>query len=118
MKIQCSYCGKWFENTDFKPRETFKGIDEHHNPPKFLTGEKKWNDFEGRCFFNLCREHHKFLHDEILKIMNKVVGTLKWNGSEYWLLQKLSPNQRKEVTKEVFEFTNKWIFQSNYNKKE
>ena len=113
MKLQCSYCGELFENTDYEKGETFKGIDEHHNPPKFLTGEKEWNDFEGRHFLNLCRKHHRELHDEIIIILNKIARTLKFNKSEHWVCQKLTPTQKKEATKEVFEFTREWLSQRN-----
>jgi len=113
MKLQCSYCGQWFENTDYEKGETFKGIDEHHNPPKFLTSEKEWFNFEGKELLNLCREHHRKLHDEILIILNRIAGTLKFNRSEYWLTQKLSAIQKQQATKEVFEYTRQWISQKN-----
>lgn len=113
MRMQCSYCGEWFENTDFKSGETFKGIDEHHNPPKFLTGEEEWNDFEGRQLLCLCREHHRELHDEILVIINRIARTLKFNKSEYWVCQRMSISQKQEATREVFEYTKRWLSQKN-----
>jgi hypothetical protein len=110
---ECAKCHEKFCNQDYPAGSIFQGIDEHHNPPKFLTGEKEWNDFEGRQFLNLCREHHRELHDEIIVILNRVAKTLKCNKSEHWVCQKMSPAQKKEATKEVFEYTKRWLSQKN-----
>lgn len=113
MILKCSKCNKDVDNTIFQSGEIFKGIDEHHNPPKFLTGEDNWNKFDGRDLLNLCRDCHRELHNIILIMMNKKANTLKFNGSEYWLCRKMSIQQKEELAKEVFEYTNQWISQKD-----
>lgn len=105
MEEYCSYCKK----SDFEKWEkgkTYVGLDLHHNPPEFLFGfGETW---EGKRYY-LCRKCHKELHQEIKKILNRVVGTMKFCNSEDWLLKKMSITQMREARIEVWEFTEKWI---------
>jgi len=101
--MKCDKCGNDFSGYIYEKGETYNGIDEHHNPPKFLM--RNW---EGK-FYNLCRGCHRKLHDEIIIILNKVAGTLKFNKSEHWVTKKMSPNQIEEARKIVYIFTEEWI---------
>ena len=106
---QCEKCLKMFEDNEFVRGETYKAIDEHHNPPKFLMDKDKW---KGELPF-LCRECHREIHNIIIRMMNKKAGTLKFLNSEHWLLKKMSLNQRDELAVEVFNFTKEWLKDGN-----
>lgn len=108
-EIVCDYCNHAFKIKAEKG-VTYKGIDEHHNPPKFMFEEnEKW---VGELL-NLCRKHHRELHDEIIKILNEEVGTLKFVNSEHWVWIKMSINDRKKARERVYTFTKKWIKENN-----
>lgn len=100
--MKCDKCKKEFDD-EWKSGVTYKGIDEHHNPPKFMVDE--WNGF----FYYLCRKCHRELHDEIIKILNKFSVSLKFNKSEYWTWLKILPRNRPKATEEVFDFTEGWV---------
>ena len=104
--MKCNKCGKdKFE--DWKNGITYEGLDEHHNPPEFISEylKEKWSGE----YYSLCRKCHRELHDEIIKIMNKKAETLKFIKSEYWVMQRMSLNQLRECKKEIYDFTNKWL---------
>lgn len=100
----CEKCGGDFEEFVYEKGETYKGIDGHHNPPTFLM-KVNW---EGEIH-NLCREHHRELHDKIIVILNSIARTLKFIKSEHWVLQKMSPKQIEEARKVVYKFTREWL---------
>lgn len=101
--MKCNKCKKEFFNGEWKSGETYKGIDEHHNPPKFMM--EIW---KGK-FYNLCRDCHRELHDEIIKILNDEANTLKFVNSEHWVWLKIIPKNRLKATKRVFKFTEEWV---------
>ena len=88
--------------------KTYWGLDEHHNPPKFLCV----GDWNGKTYF-LCRKHHVELHKEIKIILNKIAGTMKFCNSEDWLCKKMTLNQIEQAKKEVYDFTEEWIKNGN-----
>ena len=101
-------CDKCKKNIDSKWESgiTYEGIDFHHNPPQFLM-----KDWKGDLL-TLCRNCHtgsNGIHNKILILMNKKANTLKFNGSEHWLLQKMCQKDIDELANEVFEFTNNWL---------
>ena len=100
--MRCDKCGGDFDEKAEKYK-TYKGIDVHHNPPQFLMD--KW---EGETY-NLCRKCHRELHDEIIKILNQVAHTLKFNKNEYWVCQQMSPNEKEIAKQVVYDFTNRWL---------
>ena len=108
MKCAYVYCDK--EEEKWERYKTYKGLDEHHNPPKFLCrGEvPNGNYWRGKTYF-LCRKHHRELHDKILKILNRIAGTLKFVNSEHWALQRMNEEQIERAKKEVYDFTEEWI---------
>jgi hypothetical protein len=102
----CDKCKEDFTETTYKTGETYKGIDEHHNPPKFLF--KKKSEWKGKTYF-LCRDDHVELHRQIKIILNKIAGTLKFCNSEDWLCKKMCDNQILIARGEVYNFTEEWI---------
>lgn len=122
--MKCAYCGE--DGEEWESGKTYKGLDEHHNPPKFLFvgemknaygdiipfGKKEWS---GKTYF-LCRKHHTELHKEIKKILNKIAGSLKFVNSEDWILKKMTINQINQARQEVYNFTEEWIKNGNTNK--
>jgi hypothetical protein len=111
--MKCQKCGKDFSDAIWKSGETYEGIDQHHNPPEFIS------DYLGEAwsgeFYNLCRKHHRELHDEILKILNKKSTALKFINSEYWICKRMNKNQIKEAQKEIYEFTLIWLNKGGEN---
>jgi hypothetical protein len=103
----CDKCKK--DNKEIWEKDkTYLGIDEHHNPPRFMI--ESW---EGDIF-NLCRECHRNLHDEIIKIMLKYSNLLnKRNKSEYWIWLHTFSEERKNCMEDVISFTKKWIQNDN-----
>jgi len=101
--MKCEKCKKDFSEHIWENGKTYKGIDEHHNPPQFLM-----ENWKGKTY-NLCRKCHRNLHDLIIDMMNKKANTLKFIKSEYWVMQKLTPKQKKELCEEVYNFTELWI---------
>jgi len=101
--IECDKCHEFWDSNCWEYKRTYKGIDQHHNPPKFMV--EKW---EGKIY-NLCRKHHRELHDEIIKILQKYSNQLKKVKSEYWTWIYILPKDRKECVKEITEFTKKWV---------
>lgn len=101
-ELECDYCHHLFK---IKARQgiTYKGIDEHHNPPQFML-----DNWEGEVYY-LCREHHRKLHDEIIKIMNRIAETLKFVNSEHWVWVKMNKLKQNECVREVYNFTKRWI---------
>ena len=103
--MKCDFCVKDFEEKA-KQGVTYEGIDEHHNPPSFMFEDDEiW---EGELY-NLCRNHHRKLHDKIIKILNEEAKTLKFIKSEHWVWVKMSLNQRKKARERVYKFTKNWI---------
>ncbi len=94
--MKCDKCKNEIVETWVRGK-TYLGIDEHHNPPKFMVDEWK-----GKTH-NLCRKCHRNLHDEIIKILNK--ENLKFIKSEHWAWIKIIPNKRKEIVKRIIKFT-------------
>lgn len=82
---------------------TYKGEEEHHNPPKFMI--KNWNGE----LLNLCVECHDNLHKEIIKILNKCLGSLKFINNEYWAWVRMSLSQRDKAKQKTINFTKKWL---------
>lgn len=107
--MKCDFCGVDFKDW-WEKGVTYNGIDEHHNPPKFMFKKNgKWN---GKLY-NFCREHHKKLHKIIIKILNKKFNGFKFIDSEYYIWIRLSKQQQQQVTKEVYDFTEKWLKDGN-----
>ena len=105
--INCNKCKKLFGSKEWKSGETYKAIDKHHNPPEFLSNffKEKWSGE----FYNLCRKCHRELHDKILIILNNNSNSSKFIKSEYWIMQKMTPNKIKESQEEIYKFTKDWI---------
>jgi len=101
--MNCAKCKKYFTGNEWKSGKTYEGIDEHHNPPKFMV-----NVWEGKLY-NLCRKCHRELHDEIIKILNEEAKTLKFVNSEHWVWIKILPINQPKAVKRVFDFTEEWI---------
>jgi len=101
--MKCQKCKRDFSNVIWEKGKTYEGLDEHHNPPKFMI--EKWN---GKTYY-LCRKHHRELHDEIIKILNKFTKSSVFVKSERWTWIKIIPKDRLKVTKEVCNFTERWI---------
>jgi hypothetical protein len=103
----CNKCQKDILET-WKTKVTYNGIDRHHNPPQFMMIQWKGE------MYNLCRECHKMLHHKfIIPIMNKISGVLRYNGSEHWLWQSMSPKQREECREAIYLSTKRWIEDGN-----
>jgi hypothetical protein len=101
MKEFCEKCGA--KNTGWISGEKYKGLEEHHNPPKFMV--ETW---VGEIY-TLCDECHEKLHQKIIiPFLNEKARTLKFNGSEYWLWRKIIPIDRKDVVEKIFWITKKW----------
>ena len=101
--MKCDKCKKDFSKEKWVSGQIYSGLDEHHNPPKFMM-----KDWEGKIYY-LCRKHHRELHDMIIKILNEVAETLKFIKSEYWVWIKMSEIKQKDARKTVFIFTERWI---------
>jgi len=104
-ELVCDYCNHCFKMKAEKG-VTYNGIDEHHNPPQFMFEEDE--SWVGELL-NLCRKHHRELHDEIIKILNEEARTLKFIKSEYWVWIKMNLNQRRKARDRIFKFTGEWI---------
>lgn len=104
--MKCDKCKKDFSEEIWESGKTYKGIDEHHNPPQFMfEDEEVWKG----VLYNLCREHHRFLHDKIIKILNQEAGTLKFLKSEYYVWLKMNKIQKLSAREKIFEFTENFI---------
>jgi hypothetical protein len=69
-----------------------------------------WKEYPNR--FNLCFNCHKALHQIIIiPLLNNLAGTLKNNGSEYWLWKNISPINRDYSIEEVCKATLKFIME-------
>ena len=97
----CEKCGEDFSNYKWESGKKYLGIEDHHNPPEFMV--EKWDG----TWHKLCHKHHRELHDEIIKIINK--GNLKFVKSEYWAWIKILPIDRPKIIKEVMEYTKRWL---------
>ena len=100
--MKCERCGKDLTE-QWKKYKTYKGEEEHHNPPKFMM--EKWQG----TLHDLCVDCHDKLHIEVIKILNKQAGLLKFCNSEYWVWKKMSMAQRLVAMAETIEFTIKYI---------
>jgi len=107
----CQKCNGDFSEAIYQKCKTYEGIDEHHNPPEFLSNFLK-ESWSGE-FYKLCRKCHRKLHDEIIVILNKKVNSFKLINSEYWILQKMNLKQIKEVKDEIYSFTLEWMKNEN-----
>tara|TARA_Y100000310_G_C20563480_1_gene754266 strand:- start:743 stop:1078 length:336 start_codon:yes stop_codon:yes gene_type:complete len=106
----CEKCGE--DITDqWESGITYKGEEEHHNPPKFMMEE--WSG----TLHDLCVDCHDNLHEEIIKILNKTIGSLKFCNSEYWVWKKMSKQQREEARLGVVKFTLTWLKKDGNTKK-
>ena len=105
--MKCSYDREEIEDI-WESGKTYEGMDNHHNPPKFLM-KRNW---EGKRYL-LCRKHHVELHKEIKIILNKIAGTMKFCNSEDWLCKKMTQKQIEQARKEVYDFTERWIKNGN-----
>ena len=101
--MKCQKCNEEFSENSWKNGETYVAIDKHHNPPEFLM--ERW---KGEIY-NLCRKCHRKLHDKIITLMNKKTNTPKFIKSEYWVMQRMTPDQIEESCSEIYKFTKKWI---------
>ena len=104
--MKCDKC-KEDINVIWKSRETYKGIDKHHNPPEFLSNflKEKWSGE----FYYFCRDCHRKLHNEIIILLNKKTNTSKFINSEFWVIQKINLKLIKESQTEIYDFTKEWI---------
>lgn len=99
--MKCDKCKKDFEENQWERFVKYKGIDQHHNPPTFITNflKEKW---EGK-FYNLCRNCHtegkNNLHFNIKKILNKHSNSNKLINSEQWIMKKMTINQIQNAKK-------------------
>ena len=104
--MECDFCQEEF-NKPWRIGFTYEGIDKHHNPPEFIS--KRLEEGWSGEFFNLCRKHHKDLHCEIIKILNKNSNSLKFINSEHWICERMTLEQIKKSQKEIYDFTKEWI---------
>ena len=100
----CAYCKR--EGEEWISGKVYNGLDEHHNPPKFLFKDNL--EWKGKTYL-LCREHHVWLHRKIKLILNRVAGTTKFVNSEEWICNKMTLIQIAIARKEVYDFTEEWI---------
>ena len=109
---ECYKCDKEID-VIWKRGEIYLGIDIHHNPPEFISDflEEEWSGE----YYNLCREHHKELHKEIIKILNEVAKTLKFVNSEYWVCQRMNKGQIREAETKIYLFTKRWVEEKDGN---
>jgi len=105
--MECQKCNHYFKDSCWESKKTYHGIDEHHNPPRFLSKKLK-EKWIGETY-NLCRKCHRKLHDEILKILNENSNNFKFIKSEYWTLKKMNIKQIKKAKEEIYAFTKRWI---------
>ncbi len=111
--MRCDFCKEEF-NQKAEQGITYVGIDEHHNPPQFMFEDnEKWTGE----YYNLCRKNQRQLHDEIIKILNEELGTLKFVNSEHQIWIRMNLIQRKKSRERVYEFTKKWIGDNDKNTK-
>ena len=100
--VICKKCNKDITE-EWERYKTFRGANEHHNPPEFMM--ERW---QGELIW-LCRKHHEEIHKEIIKILNEVVGTLKFCNSEHWVWIKMPQTLKNLALKEVVKFTEEWL---------
>lgn len=105
--IQCDKCLGLFNSNSWEREVTYKGIDEHHNPPKFIT--KILQEIWVGEFYNLYRKCHRILHDKILEILNNNACSFKFIKSEHWIMKKMNLNQIRKSKEEIYKFTLEWI---------
>lgn len=108
MVDYCAKCKKPRESfPEWKSKETYSGLDIHHNPPEFISNylNESWS---GETIF-LCRECHKELHKRILIIMFKHSTLFNLKNSEYWTWQNIIPSNRKSMIEEIIKFTREWV---------
>jgi len=105
--MKCEKCGD--DNfKEWKSGETYKGLDEHHNPPEFIT-ERLGEKWEGERYL-LCRECHiLILHKIIKQILFRNSNSAKFVNSEYWLMNKMTLEQLKIAREEIYNFTKLWL---------
>ncbi len=99
----CEKCKKDFSDKKWEKGETYEGIDSHHNPPEFMLDKWKGN------MIDLCRKHHREIHDFILDIMFKHSTLFKPLKSEHWMWVNIIPYKREECIEEVIKFTEEWL---------
>ncbi|MGQ4876546.1 MAG: hypothetical protein ACP6IY_20975 [Promethearchaeia archaeon] len=105
-EIRCSKCNCNLTNKNWKKGVTYKGLDYHHNPPKFMfKNEKEWVG----DLIPLCRDCHKQLHLKIKDIMFKHSNLFKSNKSDYWIWINIIGDNKIKCRKEVFKFTKRWL---------
>ena len=102
---RCEKCNKDCSDIKYERNETYNGIDVHHNPPQFMFEKPEWVG-ELIC---LCRECHRKLHEEILKIMFKHSNLFKPKKSEHWTWIATIGEDRFKCRDEVYKFTVNWL---------
>jgi len=107
--MKCEKCGK--EDVEWKKNKTYHGLDEHHNPPEFITKRlgEKWVGARHL----LCRDCHTELHKTIKQILFRNSNSTKFVNSEYWLMNKMNLTQLKTAKGEITNFTKVWIKNGN-----
>jgi hypothetical protein len=109
MKDYCEKCKT--KNTIWKSGETYKGLDEHHNPPKHMF---EWiGDIWRGNIFTLCRECHTGklgLHKIIIapKLLS-YVGIQRNYESEFWICKHMTPDAMRKARDEIFLLSKKWV---------
>ena len=110
MRDSCIKCSA--KNKKWISGEKFEGLEEHHNPPRYMFKDRKQWCGE---IFTLCDRCHEYLHHNIIiPLLNVISGTLKRNGSEHWLWNKLIPEYKREDAKQlIINATRRFIHDTN-----
>jgi hypothetical protein len=114
---KCKKCGSL--NKPAEKGITFEGLDEHHNPPRYMFDNR--NTWNGELYW-LCRKHHTGIlgiHKTIiLPILLNNMTSIRFNGSEEYIWRNLIiPSKKEIIKKEVFESSKKWVNDNGDTKK-
>ena len=105
--MKCEKCGE-HNFKEWKSGETYEGLDEHHNPPEFIT-KALGEEWKGERHL-LCRRCHiTDLHKHIKRILWRNSSSSKFINSETWLMKKMNLDQLRIAKDEIYKFTKVWI---------
>lgn len=92
-------CNKCFQETL---------IDEHHLHPKFMDNPHgfAFKDFVSRVW--LCREHHKFIHSDIIAPILQTESSLDYI-SEYYLWKNIPKEKKNKTIEDVVVSSWLWL---------
>lgn len=86
-------------------------IESHHVWPKYMDNPHGYTWKEGLPNrYYLCFDCHKKLHQEIIiPLLNKLIGTSKYNGSEHHLWKKVKQKDKPFIIEETISVTIKFV---------